>query len=88
MINFKRCGTSDDYELHLGTLPTDIFWPTQAYKEADFEKVYGLDMEMEAMCEITDALCDLFPDLKFDYGRTRLEISIALHAIRHPTLVS
>lgn len=85
MINFKQCGTSGDYELYLGTLPTDIFWPTKAYKEADFEKVYGLDMEIEAMCEIADALCDLFPALKFDYDRTRLEISIALHAIRHPT---
>ena len=77
MIRFAK-HPNDDYELMLGVIGTGIFW--QGHRR-DLRIYHGIDEEVEAITKITDSLCDLYPPLKFDYGRTRLEIVVALASI-------
>lgn len=70
-----------EYELTVGGVQIGVFWPTKEMHEfmiADVKTQNGMDVEADAVRDTTDALCDALEALRFDYGRTRLEVALAL----------
>ena len=83
-IDFVKTNSADplrEFELTVGNLPTGIYWPTgkaHAFSISNPKRQNGLDVEVEEIKAVTDTLCATFEPLKFDYGRTRLEVAAAL----------
>lgn len=86
MISFIKTGDVDplkEYQLILGNfVETDIYWPTKEL-HSFMDTTISLEVEAAAIEHVTNLLVDLYPPLKFDYGRTRLEVSLALYTARH-----
>lgn len=83
-IDFKISNSPEplkEFELCLGGTGIGIFWPTKkvhAFEREEIKTSYGIDVEAEAIKEITDELCEAFAPLAFDYERTRLEVALAI----------
>jgi hypothetical protein len=88
LINFipvKNPTHQKQVELAIGQAGLGIFWPTKAEYEfmiSDPVTMNGIDVECEALREITAELCKVFECLAFDKGRTHLEVIVALTAAK------
>lgn len=69
MINFKRNNNPrrpwELYELHIGEMPMNIFWPTEelynfAIASEDLKISNGIDIEAEATSDVADKLVKVF----------------------------